>query len=215
MADRNWRLTSPPRSLVWLTLALILLVALFLRVYQLDRFPRGPFSDEAAAFLLASEVANGRSWPIFITSYTGHEVLFYYLASPVMHLLGSTVIALRLTSALTGAATVLVTYLLARELFDDEPAIESHWLGLLTAALLATSFWHISVSRYGYRAITLPLMQSLMLLALWRGLRLSNWRWVAAAGLFCGLVAYTYLSSRSVPVALAVLFVLEIGRAHV
>jgi hypothetical protein len=68
-------------------LALILLVALFLRVYQLDRFPRGPFSDEAAALILAGEVANAHSWPIFITSYTGHEVLFYYLAAPVIRLL--------------------------------------------------------------------------------------------------------------------------------
>jgi len=211
MTEHRWRLTSPPRSLEWLMLALVLLAALFLRVYQLDRFPPGPFSDEAAAFILASEVASGHSWPIFITSYTGHEVLFYYLAAPVLRLLGSTVVALRMTSALVGVATVLVTYLLARELFDDEPAIESHWLGLLTASLLATSFWHISVSRYGYRAITLPLMQSLMLLALWRGLRRNSWRWVAAAGLFCGLVAYTYLSSRSVPVALAVLLLLVLA----
>ena len=210
MAERSWRLTSPPRSLAWLMLALILLVALYLRVHQLDRFPRGPFSDEAAAFILASEVANGHSLPIFITAYTGHEVLFYYLAVPIMRLLGSTVFALRLTSALIGVATVVVTYVLTRELFDDEPAIESHWLGLLTAALLATSFWHISVSRYGYRAITLPLMQSLMLLALWRGLRHDNWKWIIAAGVFCGLVAYTYLSSRIVPLALAILLLLAL-----
>ena len=206
MAERRWGLVTPPRALVWLMLALILLVALFLRVYQLDRFPRGPFSDEAAAVILASEIANGRTLPIFITAYTGHEVLFYYLAVPLMRLLGSTVFALRLTSALVGLATVLAAYLLAREFFDDEPAIESHWLGLFAAALAATSFWHISVSRYGYRAITLPLMQPLMLFSLWRGLRRNRWRWIVAAGILCGLVAYTYLSSRIVPVALAILF---------
>lgn len=210
MTERTLRLAGPPRAFAWLILALILLVALFLRTYALDRFPRGPFSDEAAAFLLASQVASGRSVPIFITAYTGHEVLFYYLAVPIMRLLGSSVFALRLTSALIGVATVLVTYLLARELFDDEPAVESHWLGLLAAALLATSFWHISVSRYGYRAITLPMLQSLMLLALWRGLRRKSWKWIIAAGIFCGLVAYTYLSSRSVPVALAIFLLLAL-----
>jgi 4-amino-4-deoxy-L-arabinose transferase-like glycosyltransferase len=209
MTERT-RLAGPPRAFMWLMLALILLVALFLRTYLLDRFPRGPFSDEAAAFLLASQIASGQSAPIFITAYTGHEVLFYYLAVPILRLLGSTVFALRLTSALIGVATVLVTYLLARELFDDEPAIESHWMGLLAAAFMATSFWHISVSRYGYRAITLPLLQSLMLLALWRGLRRKSWKWIIAAGTFCGLVAYTYLSSRSVPVALAILLLLAL-----
>ncbi len=186
-------------------LAVILLVALFLRTYELDRIPPGPYYDEAAAKLLAGDVASGRALPIFITAYTGHEVLFYYLAAALMRLMGTSVLALRLTSALVGVATVLTTYALAREWFDDEPVVESHWLGLFAAALMATSFWHVSVSRYGLRAITLPLAQSLMLLALWRGLRLNSWKWIIAAGVFCGLIAYTYLSSRIVPVALAIL----------
>jgi 4-amino-4-deoxy-L-arabinose transferase-like glycosyltransferase len=196
------------RALVGALLAITLLVAVFLRTYELDRIPPGPYYDEAAATILTADVASGRSLPIFITAYTGHEVLFYYLAAVVMRLMGISVLALRLTSALVGVATVLLTYLLARELFDDEPVIESYWLGLFAAALAATSFWHVSASRYGLRAITLPLVQSLMLLALWRGLRLNSWKWIVAAGVFCGLIAYTYLSSRIVPVALAILLLL-------
>jgi len=199
------RLAPPPRALTWLLLVAILLVAFFLRTFELDRFPRGPYYDEAAATILAGEVATGRSWPIFILPYTGHEVLFYYLAAVVMRLSGISVLTLRLTSALIGVTTVLLAYLLARELFQDEPGIESHWLGLFAAALMATSFWHISVSRYGFRAITQPLVQSLLLLALWRGLRRDSWKWIVAAGVFCGLVAYTYLASRVTPVALAIL----------
>jgi 4-amino-4-deoxy-L-arabinose transferase-like glycosyltransferase len=208
MNDRTWRLASPSRTLAWLLLITILLVAFFMRVYELNRFPRGPFSDEAAAVILAGEVATGQSLPIFITAYTGHEVLFYYLSAPVMWLMETGILALRLTSALVGVATVAVTYLLARELFDDEPIIESRWVGLFATALAATSFWHISISRYGYRAITLPLIQSLTLLALWRGLRRSSRRWMIVSGMFCGLIAYTYLSSRIVPVALAIVLLL-------
>lgn len=204
MPERGWKLAAPPRLLTWLLLASVLLVALFLRTYELDRFPPGPFGDEAAATILAAEVANGRSAPIFIQAYTGHEVLFYYLAAPIMRLLGATVWALRLTAALVGVTTVMLAYGLARELFDDESVIESHWLGLFVAALMATAFWHVSVSRYGYRANTLPMMQSLMLLALWRGLRRQSSKWIVAAGVFCGLIAYTYLSSRIVPAALAI-----------
>ncbi len=196
---------NPPRVLAWSLLVITLLVALFLRTYELDRFPPGPYYDEAAAAILAGQVASGHYLPIFITSFTGHEVLFYYLAAIVMRLAGATLLALRLTSALVGVATVMVTYLLAREMFDDEPKGSwAGWVGLLAAALTATSFWHVSVSRYGFRAITLPLMQSLMLLALWRGLRRNNWKWIITAGVFCGLIAYTYLASRIVPVALAI-----------
>jgi len=204
--QRGWRLPPPPRALTWLLLTLILLAALFLRVHELSNIPPGPFYDEAAATLLARQIAGGHSFPIFFQAYTGHEVLYYYLAAPLMRLVGNTVWTLRLVSALIGTTTVLLAYMLARELFHDDPFIESHWLGLFAAALMAATFWHVSVSRYGYRAITLPLVQSLMLLALWRGLRRDSPRWTITAGVFCGLIAYTYLASRIVPVALAILF---------
>ena len=87
-----------PRTLVGALLAITLLVAVFLRTYELDRIPPGPYYDEAAATILAADVASGRSLPIFITAYTGHEVLFYYLAAVVMRLMGVSVLALRLTS---------------------------------------------------------------------------------------------------------------------
>lgn len=207
MPERDWKLEPPARPLTWLLMAVIVLTALFLRTYELDRFPPGPYYDEAAAEILAGQIASGRYLPIFITSYTGHEVLFYYLAAVMMRLAGATVWALRLTSALVGTATVALTYPLARALFEDEsrPAAAgwAAWLGLFAAALMATSFWHISVSRYGFRAITLPLAQCLALWALWRGLRRSSWRWMIVAGVFCGLIAYTYLASRIAPVALA------------
>ncbi len=197
------RLPAPSRRLTWIALSALTLVALFMRIYDLGRVPPGPFFDEAAATRLAGQVANGQAFPVFIPNYTGHEVLYYYLAIPLVKLFGVAVLALRLTSALVGVATVLLAYVLGRQLFADEPTVEPEWLGLFAAALMATSFWHVSVSRYGYRAITLPLMQSLLLFALWRGLRLNRGKWIIAAGVLCGLTAYTYLSSRIVPLALA------------
>jgi hypothetical protein len=87
MSEPIWKLARPPRGLTWILLAVILLVTMFLRTYELDRFPIGPYYDEAAATILASDVASGRALPIFITAYTGHEVLFYYLAAVVMRLM--------------------------------------------------------------------------------------------------------------------------------
>ncbi|MBN1889252.1 MAG: glycosyltransferase family 39 protein [Thermoflexales bacterium] len=202
----GWRLAPPPRAWAWLLLTLILWAALFLRTHDLPHVPPGPFYDEASAAILAAEVANGASWPIFIRGYTGHEVLYYYVAGLVMRLVDTSYFSLRLASALLGCLTVLTAYLLARELFEDEPLVESHWLGLFAAALMASSFWHVSVSRYGFRAIALPPVQALMFWALWRGLRRADWRWLLAGGGLCGLVAYTYLSSRIVPVGLAVVW---------
>ena len=132
---KGWRLPAPPRKLARILLLALMLVALFLRIYDLRRVPPGPFYDEAAATLLAGPVASGQTLPIFISNYTGHEVLYYYLTIPLIKLFGATVLALRLTSALIGTATVMMAYVLGRQLFADEPTVEPEWLGLFAAAL--------------------------------------------------------------------------------
>ena len=195
-------------------LLLILLVALFLRVYRLDDIPPGLHYDEAANAILASDIARGEARPLFIEAYTGKEVLFFYLAGVSMRLLGVSVFSLRLTSALIGTLTVLITYRLAREMFANQGARASRWLALFSATLLATSYWHVTLSRYGFRAISQPFLQALTLWCLWRGLRRGvlslskggSTGWLALSGLFFGATAYTYLASRVFPVVLFLVF---------
>ena len=187
-------------------LLVILLVALFLRVYELDDIPPGLHYDEAANAILAADIASGKAHPLFIEAYTGKEVLFFYLAGASMRLLGASVFSLRITSALIGTLTVLITYQLAREMFAHQGARASRWLALFSAALLATSYWHVTLSRYGFRAISQPLLQALTLWCLWRGLRRGSTDWLALGGLFCGATAYTYLASRVFPVILLLVF---------
>ncbi len=187
-------------------LLVVLLVALFLRVYGLGDIPPGLHYDEAANAILAADVARGGARPLFIEAYTGKEVLFFYLAGASMRLLGVSVFSLRLTSALIGTLTVLITYRLAREMFAHQGAEASRWLALFSAALLATSYWHVTLSRYGFRAISQPFLQALTLWFLWRGLRRGSRSWLALGGLFCGATAYTYLASRVFPVILLLTF---------
>ena len=174
----------------------------FLRLYRLESLPPGPYYDEAANGILASEIASGQSRPLFIKSYTGKEVLHFYATAAVMKVFGSSLLALRLTSAFFGILTVGLSYSLALELFAEEDDMTRQGIALMAAALMAVNFWHIVISRYGFRAISQPLMQALTLLFLWRGLRRGGWWNLALAGLFCGATAYTYLASRIVPLAL-------------
>jgi len=191
----------------WLLLAAVLCVAGFLRLYQLESLPSGPYYDEAANGILAGEIASGVSRPLFITAYTGKEVLYFYVAAAVMKVSGATLLGLRLTSVLLGLAGVAATYFMAQALFDtDETDDFSRFMrrgtALLAAILVATSFWHVNMSRYGFRAISQPLTQALTLLFLWRGWRHGRRRDLVLGGLFCGATAYTYLASRAVPFAL-------------
>jgi len=179
---------------------LVLLLGAALRLHRLPELPLGLHYDEAANGILAGEIARGLKTPIFIPSYTGKEVLFFYWTALWMRILGPTPLALRLSAALTGVLTIAATAWMVRELLPDRS--DRQRVALLSATFVATSFWHLLLSRYGFRAITQPLMQALTVAALWRGLRNRRIGWIVIGGLFCGLTAYTYLAARAFPIPL-------------
>lgn len=174
-----------------------MLAAAILRLPALEEVPPGLHYDEAANGVLAADIALRGERPLFIPSYTGKEVLFFYGAALLMRLLGDSVFALRLAAAFFGLLTVAATYWLGRELLADRR------VAVVAAALIAASFWHLLLSRLGFRAISQPLLQALAIAALFRGLHHNRPRWLAAAGIFLGLTAYTYLAARVFPLALA------------
>ena len=184
------------RAQTMAVLVLVLLVTAVLRLPHLPTLPPGLHFDEAANALLTGDIAFRGERPIFISSYTGKEVLFFYLAAGVMAGVGESVFALRLTAAFIGLLTVAATYWAGYELLRDRR------VALLAATILAVSFWHILFSRLGFRAISQPLLQALAIAMLLRGLRRNEWRWLAGAGLMIGLAAYTYLAVRIFPVLL-------------
>jgi len=122
---------------------------------------------------------SGRQWssfPVFIP-ITQPRSLVLLLTIPLVKLLGVAVLALRLTSALVGgdcSAGLPAGPAVVCRRADRRARV----LGLFAAALMATHSGMFS-KRYGYRAITLPLMQSLLLFALWRGFSLNRRKWMS------------------------------------
>src|SRR3990170_3719302 len=104
------------RKSVLFLMTLILLIAAALRLAQVGDLPPGLHYDEAADTILAREIAEGRSAPIFIPAYTGKEVLFFYWAAGWMKLIGTTPFAMRLAAAMMGVLTVAATYRAVREM---------------------------------------------------------------------------------------------------
>ena len=213
---------SPPRRIAvrvprffWL-LTLALLIGAFLRLWQIGSLPPGLHYDEAADTIIAQQIARGESAPIFVAAYTGKEVLFFYWAALWMKLIGPSVFAMRLAAALLGVLTVAVTYRVVVEMFASgslSPARKKQeaaykMVALLTTLFIATSFWHVLMSRLGFRSIGEPFIQALALAALFRGLRLNRWRWIAVGGALIGLNLYTYLAARLFPVAITAIFFL-------
>ena len=188
-------------------MALILLVALFFRVWQLDVAPPGHHHDDVMDIQIARWITQGYHAIYFPEAY-GHEPLYAYLMAGWILLFGHAYPWIRLLSVLIGLLGILTAYLAARRLFGVPVA-------LLTAVGLALSLWHILFSRRPIRAITLPFFVALTVYCFWRGIMGQGDRgtgrqgdggtgrqgtcWLALGGLLLGLSFYTYMASRVMP----------------
>ncbi len=175
----------------WAPLAIILVFGAWMRLDQIGNLPPGLYRDEAYYGLDAVGVLSGHPALVFAAN-NGREGLFIYLLAAGIAAFGQTVFAVRVVAAGVGIATLVAAYLAGRALF-------SHRVGVLTAGILAGTFWHVALSRVAYRAITLPLFECLALaLAVW-ALRAAGRRQVvlgAGAGLALGLTLYSYTSGQ-------------------
>lgn len=191
--------------LVWLALA-CLGTALALRFWALDQFPPGVQHDEVFVANFAQTILSGQ-YPIFFELNRGNEPLFMYLTAAMFNLFGENVWSLRATAALCGSGALVLTYLLARDLFKREntgrgDASSGDFVGLLAVAGITFSFWHLYESRIGLHTISTYLLAAVTFCAFWFGWTRGNRVLLLASGVLAGLACYTYRSGIFVPAAL-------------
>jgi 4-amino-4-deoxy-L-arabinose transferase-like glycosyltransferase len=147
------------RTLI-LLLLLILLVAFGLRLFQLTQIPPGLTHDEANHGREALGILDGVYLFYFPLNY-GSEPLYSYTAALSMWLFGEGLFALRLVNVIFGLAAIVMTYLWAARAFDRKTAV-------LTAALIAISFWPLASSREALRVGMLPFFTTAAVYFFWR-----------------------------------------------
>src|SRR5579859_3230965 len=109
-----------PRRLAiqaWLLAALFVGVALALRLYGIDM--QSLWADEGSAIVLAQHSLSEIS---LATAQNVHPVLYYWMLHIWMELFGTGVVAVRSLSALCGALTVGMTFLIGRRWFGHSAA---------------------------------------------------------------------------------------------
>ncbi|MBC7261251.1 MAG: glycosyltransferase family 39 protein, partial [Chloroflexi bacterium] len=178
----------------WFLLFTATALAALLRLYALNRLPPGLYHDEAYNGLDALSVIQGAR-PIFFEANNGREPLFIYLVALSVSFLGRSPLAIRLVGAILGILTVPAAYLMVRELLGQREA-------LFTASVTAITFWHLNLSRVGFRAVSLPLLAALFLWLLACSLHRRRWRYFVLCGFCLGLSLYTYLAARFLPLFL-------------
>ena len=212
---REWWRKLPARKWELAGLALILLLAVFCRLYQINTIPSGVFFDEAENGLDAKRVLEEGFHPVYFETNYGRGALFIYLLAFAFKLFGPGVFVMRLVVVVLGLLTVLAFYHLARLIFG--PSTSSghgdYRVGLIAAFLLALSRWHINFSRIVFDAILLPLLQIVAYYFFLKGLRTRRRLDFMWAGLALGLGLHTYAAFRAIPFVLIVFFIFLIADA--
>jgi len=197
-----------------LFLLIILGLACFFRLWQLDSIPPGLYPDEAINGNDAWQSLQRGHFEVFYPENNGREGLFIWLIAFSFKLFGPSVWSLRLVSAIFGILTVWGLYLLTKELFNSSTNRHfktsfSKKIALLAAFFLSVSFWHVNFSRIGFRAILVPFLICFSFYFLFRAFRRNNALDYIWAGIFFGLGFYTYIAFRVAVLILGVVILIK------
>jgi 4-amino-4-deoxy-L-arabinose transferase-like glycosyltransferase len=189
-----------PRARRVLIIAGVLIVALGLRVWEVERTAYTPVNDGASYLTLASQIARSGDYTASAgaggtrgaTAY--FPPAFPYLLAAVDEIDGHSVPRdgairpARLSQALLGTGIVALTGLVAYESFGELVALVA-----LALAAIYPAFVELSAVLVAENLLTL-----LTLAAVWAMLRAARsahpYRWVAAAGLLTGLATLSHLN---------------------
>lgn len=173
---------------VALVLALTAL-ALFFRLWRLDRLPALIWDDEVLYLLDAIELVQNELRSPFASGEWGAPFLHAYSIAAAAWMVADRAVALRLVSAIPGALTVPFLYLAMREFFARRFAF-------FAASLLAVAAWPTILSRHGYVWAINGFAEAAVFYWLARGLRRGRLLDFALAGFALGLgFLYTYAAT--------------------
>ena len=143
--------------------------------------------------MLALQVLQGKH-AVFFPVSNGREASGIYAIALTTSILGRTLPAIHLPTALGNAGMVFSVFWLGRLLFgrDEASGQATPWRGLLAsgvrAGLLAVSFSQTVIGRSAYNKAThMSMLLTLCLALLWWGWKQRNWQRIALAGVCAGL----------------------------
>lgn len=209
MADvRDEQQPRLKRGVVLGILVILTGLALPLRFADLAAISPDFHFDEGYHAIDALGVLNGQH-ALFFPANNGREGLIVYAVAGSIKLFGPTVFAVRFPTALASFLSVFALFWLAQILF--RPSAQdtglTRWRGVIIGAVaagsLAVSIGQSILGREALRGNFLPILCALALGWLWTGIERRSWPRLMAAGLCVGLLLYTYIPARMMPVLLA------------
>ena len=186
-------------------LAMLFLLALISRVWNLTNFPDNIYPDEIMTGTVATQSYLSPTTPspsVFSTLWSGIDLpaLWFWLVAVFLKLGGTSLAMLRLPAALFGAATVVPLYAFIRGTWGRYAAIGG-------TGIMAFSISNVHYSRLALNNIVTQFFWATCFLFVVRGLRSRRPTDWAVAGLSAGLSEYFYYGTRLLPFIFAAFIV--------
>lgn len=184
-------------------LVLVLILAGFLRLWQLGNIPPNASLDEAsigynAYSVLKTGADEFGQFPL--VSQRGYDdwrrSTYLFLVVPFVAVLDLTVVAVRLPAAILSILTVWAAYHIVLLLFAKD-AKRATTIALLTALLLAVSPWHVYISRLGHESNACLSFLVFGMLFFLQGISKKSWKRVLLSMLFFTLSMISYYSGQA------------------
>lgn len=150
---------------------LIIVLAVFLRLYQLGKVPLGITNDEAGCIYSSYSIWRtghdlaGNFFPLSFNLDNSFSPVAVYLLTPFVGLFGLSPFAGRLPFALAGIGSVILIYFIVKYLFNNRG------IALASMFVMAVSPWHLQVSRAGSDAVLVVLLVLLGTYLFMKGLK--------------------------------------------
>ncbi len=204
--------------LTWtaVVLIVILLVGAWFRFSNLSAYPPDMTSDHVEKLLDTQRVLDGNpdlgGRSIFFPNNGGRESFQMYYLAVLKTITGMPLSfdLLKIGTGIEGMIMILVAWWMGRAIFGDEDRQLGNLAGLVMAALVATSFWGVLLSRLGLRIVTTTIVSGLLFIFFARALRYNRRSDYMIAGFILGAGMYCYQAVRMLPVVVIAGFILAL-----
>lgn len=201
--------TSMPKKSDFVLIAIVLLLAIVVRVVAANAVPSSPYWEEVAlgydaySLLTTGKDHHAHSWPILALESFGDwkPTGYVYAAIPSIAVLGLNTMAVRLPSLIAGLSLVICSMLVLRELIKATKVDPEHIRNLswMTGLIAALSPWGILLSRAAWETNLATALAAWSVYATFRAFDVHQKRptlWYLGAVLLTVGSVYTYHATR-------------------